>query len=144
LKLLLEIFRHPEWSTPRSTMGELYVGGKYECFTLELPKEFEGKENVSRKCCIPCGTYPVVLYDSPHNKCTVALLQRVPGRDAIEIHIANEPDEILGCIAVGQIRGRDYVGKSKAAFDLLMAKIKTSIKAGIPVEITISEERTKA
>lgn len=50
--------------------------------------------------CIPKGIYPWKKIFSPHNgECF--LLEDVPGRSMIEIHVANTMDELRGCIAPG-------------------------------------------
>lgn len=123
-----------------STQGELYVNGIYECFSLELKEKFEGQSNVHQKTCIPEGKYLIELYDSPHNKRLVPRLKNVPGRDEIEIHIANETNQLLGCIAVGHQRQDDTIWKSKEAFDALMAKIEPAIQAGQEVWIQMTSD----
>lgn len=132
------------WYSVKSVIGELFVNGTRECFAIELPELFQGKPNVSRRCCIPPGTYEIELYASPHNHRLVPLLRNVAGRDMIEIHIANRPEELLGCIGVGQTRGQDFIGYSKAAFDRLMSKISAAANAGESIEITISDERRES
>ncbi len=96
----------------RSLIGRLSIDGVYQCATLE---------NV--KLAIPEGTYPVIERWSEHNKANVLGLCDVPGRSDIEIHVANWPEQLLGCIAVGKIAGADSVSKSREAFDELMLKV---------------------
>lgn len=43
----------------------------------------------------------------------------VPDRTDILIHPGNFPSDTLGCILVGQTKGTDYIGESRAAFDKL-------------------------
>lgn len=48
------------------------------------------------------------------------MLNNVPGRSGIEVHSANTPDELLGCIAPGLSAGDNRVNQSRAAMaDLL-------------------------
>lgn len=54
-------------------------------------------ENNARK--IPAGIYPLSIYASPKFKRNVLLFSKVPKRSFIEIHIANKPEELEGCIA---------------------------------------------
>lgn len=78
--------------------GALYnETGRRECFTLELP----WRDNWDNVSCIPAGEYIAERYYSPKHKTVVFRLTNVPDRDFIEIHIANHPSELLGCIAVG-------------------------------------------
>jgi len=51
----------------------------------------------------------------------------VPGRSGIEIHPANTPDELLGCIAPGLSAGQDRVNKSRAAMADLLGLIQAQI-----------------
>lgn len=44
----------------------------------------------------------------------------VPNRTDIEIHPANYPSQLLGCIAVGESIDGDALGNSKSAFGHLM------------------------
>ena len=94
------------------TFGVLFTDSYFECFTLENTAKI-----------IPSGTYGITLYDSPHNKRIVPLLIGVPGREEIEIHIANYPHELEGCIAVGQSIGVDVIHQSTKAFLALMEKV---------------------
>ena len=126
----LELYRDPALSTNRSTGGDLYVDGVAECVTLELPRYFEGKENVHQKCCILAGEYHVGLYFSPHHQRLLPILLNVPNRDDIEIHVANKPEDLLGCIGVGQSRSNpDWIGGSKLAFDALFPEIQSAVNS---------------
>lgn len=95
--------------------GVLFVDSEYECWTIE---------NSTLK--IPEGEYKITLYPSPSLKREVPLLVDVPGRTYIEIHSANYPDELKGCIAVGVSRTNNYVMESRKAFDALMTKIRSA------------------
>lgn len=129
----LTVTRDPQ---SKSTPGLLDISGLFQCFTLELPKFFEGKENVPDKTCIPCGTYPVEIRYSEKHQCDKPWITEVPEREDIEIDVANDTGELLGCTAVGQYRMKnvkvgntvwpDWVGGSQLAFDALMAKLKTA------------------
>ena len=109
-----------------STMGLLDIMGLFQCYTLELPMLFEGQPNVPDKTCIPNGTYNVEIRWSPRHGFEVPWILGVPDREDIEIHPANLPDQLLGCIAVGQTRAKDEVGGSRLAFGALMDKLKTA------------------
>lgn len=109
-----------------STMGLLDIAGLFQCYTLELPMLFDGQQNVPDKTCIPNGTYNVEISRSPRHGFDVPWILGVPDREDIEIHPANDPAELLGCVAVGQTRAKDWVGQSQLAFGALMAKLKTA------------------
>src|SRR4029077_10061437 len=67
------------------------------CFTVENLKD-----------AIPAGTYPMEFTWSPEFNQTMPLVD-VPGRSAIRIHPANWPNQLLGCIAVGDKEEPDAV-----------------------------------
>lgn len=91
MSLTLERYIHGE----KATIGRLLTEtGAMVCYTLELPK-------TGLPCRIIEGIYRVAQYESPANKCRVWLLSGVPGRSFIEIHPANYPSELKGCIAPG-------------------------------------------
>lgn len=84
-----------------ATLGVLTFGD-FECYTLELPW-YNNAEDIS---CIPAGVYPASIRKSTHNNSKlghrVIWLDDVPGRSCVQIHIANRPTELRGCIAVGE------------------------------------------
>ena len=95
-----------------AVFGELYLDNNIECLTLERLSKL-----------IPPGTYPISFYFSPHNHLLVPLLNNVPGRTEIEIHPADTPDQLEGCIAVGTVHNQDSIANSRFAFTQLMSKI---------------------
>jgi len=131
-----------EWNTDNSTIGELFIDGQRECFTLEDPVRAGPK--ISGRTAIPEGTYKIIVSMSPRFRRELPLLMNVPGFSGVRIHSGNTSGDTEGCILVGEIRGDDSIGRSRLAFDLLFAKIQTAKKAGIPVEINISNESREA
>ncbi len=97
----------------RSKIGKLSIEGVYQCATLE-----------NAALSIPIGTYPVIVRWSEKHQRQVLGICDVPGRSDIEIHIANWPEELLGCVAVGKIACADSVSHSKEAFDELMDRFR--------------------
>ncbi len=95
--------------------------GSAECQTIERP----WAENAHGISCIPAGTYPVKLSFSPHHGFAVFGVEDVPNRSDIEIHAANLPTQLLGCVALGESRGtlngQDAVMASQSAVDTFMA-----------------------
>ena len=72
--------------TEKSTIGELYVNGKFECYTLE---DVERKEKVFGETAIDKGTYQVVVTYSNAFKQNMPLLLNVPKFQGIRIHSGN-------------------------------------------------------
>ena len=107
--------------TANSTMGELYLDGVQQCFTLEPPRD-------SGELVAP-GTYQAVMEMSPRFQTMTPHLKGVPGyqdngpHGPIEIHWGNYPGNTEGCCLVGMTQGRDFVGDSRAALEMLVAKL---------------------
>ena len=106
----------------KSTLGELFVNGERICDTLENPY-LDNKKNIS---CIPEGEYEVRLRyprESGTRDYLHLLIQEVPDRTFILVHIGNSPSETQGCVLVGLGTTQDYVNNSRLAMDLLMKEI---------------------
>ena len=94
------LYRHHQ--TADATYGLLVVPG-LRLFTMELP----WRDNELRNSCVPSGRYPCVLSESPRFGRQLYLLLQTEPRSGIRIHPANQPHEILGCIAPGLAITRD-------------------------------------
>lgn len=111
----LRLIRHKQ--TEWATFGRLYAhDGTEICVTCERPwvdKDADGKRDrgVSR---IAPATYTVKRrLDSPKHG-EVFELQDVPDATNIQIHAANWPTQLEGCIAVGSAFGEVTIGKVTA------------------------------
>lgn len=123
--------------TDKSTIGDLFVDGNFECATLELSCR---KKNDKGELAIPTGRYPVELTFSPKFNRIMPLINNVPGREGIRIHWANWPYQLEGCVAVGRFEPEiagDFISNSHATFDRLYPKIEVGLKQG-PVFIDIT------
>jgi|SRR5215831_8121482 len=109
LFLLRELYKEKD---PNALHGIMLLDGEFFCFTME---------NYVKK--IPSGIYDCEIYNSPRHHMEVILLKDVPNRSMIEIHIANFPKELEGCIAPGEFRGQGMVMNSKVTFDKLMQTV---------------------
>ena len=119
--------------TDRSTIGEIYLDGKFECYSLELTTRYIPNQ----KNCIPAGKYEMLMQYSTRFKMDTPHLQNVPGRTFIEIHPGNKPEDTEGCILVGQTISTDWVGSSRAAYKELIPKLEARLKLGkVYIEIT--------
>lgn len=119
--------------TDKSTIGELYVDGKLECYTLE---DVERQEKVFGKTAIPKGTYEVIMTMSNRFKKMMPLLLNVEGFTGVRIHSGNKAEDTEGCILLGQTRSIDFIGNSRKAIEKFYPKIKNALKQG-KVTITI-------
>lgn len=123
--------------TDVSTIGELLIDGKFECFTLEDLMRPAGAVKVPGRTAIPNGTYVVIVNRSPRFKRLLPRLLDVPGFEGILIHPGNTAADTDGCILPGRTKAVDFVGSSRAAFDVLYGKIKAAYDAGDKITITI-------
>lgn len=106
--------------TENSTIGELTIDGKFECYTLE-DKERDVK--IKGETAIPTGTYKVIINQSNRFKRLLPLLINVPNFEGVRIHSGNSNHDTEGCILVGMNRSVDYITKSRKAFELLFEKM---------------------
>jgi len=91
--------------TPFSISGEMTLNGKYLAWTLE-----------NAHLAIPAGTYEVELYPSPKFGRLMPRLKDVPGCPYCEVHWANMPSELEGCLGVGMMKGEDRIWNSREKF----------------------------
>jgi hypothetical protein len=99
-------------SGPQATTGTLTADGM-TFYTIEQP----WRDNQQDQSCVPAGVYSLIPYDSPRHGATWCLrnpLLYIMGCDAltsaeiavgcrnmVEIHAANWPEQLQGCIALG-------------------------------------------
>ena len=128
LKLVRDTF------TDESTMGQLYVDGKWQCYTLE-DKLRDVK--IYGETCIPYGTYEVVVTWSNRFKRQMPLLVDVPGFSGIRIHSGNDSHDTDGCILVGRTKAPNWVGESRLAFDAFFPHLQAACEYGkVYIEVT--------
>ncbi len=126
MKLLLKRIHR----TDVSTIGELYVDGVFECYTLE---DIERDVKIKSETAIPKGTYKIIVTMSNRFKRLLPLLMNVPNFEGVRIHSGNTNHDTEGCILVGQTRSKDFIGKSRKAFDKLFKKMQKA--KSITIEI---------
>lgn len=136
MTLYLELFRKE--LTDECTMGELFVGGKFQCYTLEDPVRRGPK--IPGQTAIPAGDYPLVLTYSEKFKRTLPLLESVPGFEGVRIHPGNTVADTEGCILVGEARGPNCLYRSRMAFRSLYDKLWKADKEGREMDIEINED----
>jgi GH24 family phage-related lysozyme (muramidase) len=126
--------------TPKSTIGELYIDGKFECFTLE---DRVRALKVPGTTAIPSGNYEVVVTWSNRFKRPLPLLMNVPNYEGVRIHTGNTDENTEGCLLVGKTKQRDFVGESRGAFSDLLPKIQEALQRE-KVFIDIEQENAPA
>jgi Family of unknown function (DUF5675) len=136
--MLIEIKR--DAFTDNSTIGELYIDGKYECETLEdVDRKLEaGGIKIAGKTAIPRGSYKLIIDHSERFDRDMPLLLNVNGFTGVRIHSGNTCEDTHGCVLVGEDRSPDWIGNSRVAFGDLFAKIKLAFAKGEPIEVVVS------
>ena len=93
------------------------------CLTLE-PAWRENEHDVS---CIPAGAYVARRFHSPKRGYDVFMLENVPNREAIELHVGNTSADTEGCILLGSnlgtVNGQPGITGSAAAFRRFMDRM---------------------
>lgn len=129
----MEIVVSRKTRTKTTTIGELSINGKFECYTLEdndrglvqsMPLEEIKQKKVFAQTAIPTGRYEVVITFSNRFQQYMPLLLNVPGFEAIRIHSGNTATDTEGCILLGQTLSADFIGNSRAAFRSFLPKIR--------------------
>jgi Family of unknown function (DUF5675) len=134
----ITIVRSKALSNSTGTFGHLFIDGVPFCATCEQAWN-DNKPNIS---CIPVGEYKLFPYDSPAHGPTVVFHNPalaiygtpstvpagVVGRTLCEIHNANWPFQLKGCVAVGSAiadiapNGQGVIS-SVATYQALMMKL---------------------
>ncbi len=115
----------------KSIIGEMTVDGIFECFTLE---DLERPVKIKGETAIPKGTYKVIINESNRFKRQLPLLLNVPGFEGVRIHSGNTNHDTEGCILVGQTRHKEFIGKSRKAFDKLFKKMQRAKDITISIQ----------
>jgi hypothetical protein len=136
-----------------STIGELSIDGKFECFILEdRDRGLDSSQTldeiksvkITAQTAIPTGKYSVIYTMSRRFGRMLPLLANVPGYDGIRIHAGNSPVDTEGCLLPGKRAEKDFVTDSRLAFNLLLDKITLPmLDRSLVIEVTRDEERWK-
>lgn len=126
---------------PNAIIGDLSVNGAHQCFTLELPLESDGLQNVQGKTAIPAGAYDLTIDFSNRFSRLMPHVLDVPGRSGIRIHYGNSDVNTEGCLLVGSTaEPPDWVGDSRLAFDAFFNLLSDALTQGEQARITITNE----
>jgi hypothetical protein len=133
-----------------STLGALYVGGKFSCFVLEDERRDVKVPGETR---IPAGTYDIRLrgWGGFHNRYMhrfdfhegMLELVGVPGFTDILIHCGNTDKDTAGCLLLGDgvhenVTTPGYLTGSETAYRRVYPSVALAIKNG-GARLTIEE-----
>jgi hypothetical protein len=139
----MEITVIRRWFMSECTIGELYIDGERECYTLEdRYREIAGMPTeewkVPGKTAIPQGRYDLIIDFSQRFQTTMPHILSVPGFTGVRIHCGNNAGDTEGCIILGRIKYENSVGESRLAYNAFMEELKDAIKQGEDVSIIIT------
>ena len=118
--------------TDKSTIGELYINGKFFCFTLEDkdrglqstdPLILINTKKIWGETAIPYGTYEVKLTMSNRFKRVLPILLNVKGYTGVRIHRGNTAEHSHGCPLVGYKKAYNTIFESTKAENDLMKEL---------------------
>lgn len=148
----ITVKRNP--SAQGATLGEMSIDGMFECYTLEpvtrepnpewtqriYPNmaDYVASWKIPNVTAIPRGCYQIIVDFSNHFGRDLPHICGVPGFEGVRIHPGNKAADTEGCTLVGQTKEGNLVFKSKAAFDILFAKIQAALAAGQEVWYTVT------
>lgn len=128
--MLLTLLRQPSWR--ETTLGQLWVDGAFECWSLEDQVRHAAK--VPGETAIPAGRYRVRMTWSKRFGCMMPLVEGVPGFEGIRIHPGNTAADTEGCILVGdRVVDAGRIAESRVAYERLVAGIEMTEECWIEV-----------
>ena len=141
-------------SSSESTLGLLFIDGKFQCYTLEdEPREIK----IKGKTRIPAGTYLLQLrrfgghherymakYGSSWHRGMLQVMD-VPNFTDILIHKGNKDDDTAGCLLVGDTANNNqtvdgFIGHSTLAYEAFYPIVRDAILNNEVVTITYIDE----
>ena len=119
------------------TIGQLFVNGAYECWTLE--DAVRSGPKVPGETAIPAGVYRVVIDQSARFGRAMPHVLDVPGFEGIRIHAGNTVRDTHGCPLLGCERVGAHLARSRVAFDAFMSKLQAALATGEEAWLDITE-----
>lgn len=132
-----------------STLGLLFIDGKFECYILEDEKR---EVKVAGETRIPAGNYELVLrrFGGKHGRYARSFdfhdgmieLKDVPGFTDVLFHIGNDEDDTEGCLLCGDgvnnnLTGDGFVSNSTIAYRRVYQKTLPLLQQGEKVFIEV-------
>ena len=135
----MELLVQRKPSNEECTLGELFVNGSHECYTLEDVIRETGamvsEWKVPGATAIPSGRYRVIITFSKHFGRDMPEVVDVPGFTGVRIHWGNEAADTDGCLLVGSECKASTILRSRVEFDHLFDLLESTISDGEEVWI---------
>lgn len=143
----MEIVIESKWLTHVSTISEMSIDGKKECFVLEDVVRPAGVK-VHGKTAIPAGEYDVKMTMSNRFKKIMPLVYNNP-KDlsvvdskgvswaGVRIHAGNTDEDTDGCLILGKNRLVNMVIDSRPVVASVYHQIETALAKGEKVKLKI-------
>ena len=123
------------WLIGDTTLGRLFVDGKFCCYTLE---DKVRNKKIYGQTAIPYGKYDVDITWSNHFNRKMPLIKNVKGFSGIRIHTGSTNKDTAGCLLVGkEITPDNKLKNSRVAFNELYSKIDNALNKDEKVTIKI-------
>lgn len=143
---MINLFLRRMYFKPDYTIGNLYVGDRFICNTLEdvvRDLNADGDLDDTEECkvygetAIPYGRYEIKVTYSPKFKRDLPLVVDVKHFTGIRIHRGNTAKDTSGCILVGENTEKGRVTNSAFHEKEIIAMLKAYIQAGETIYINI-------
>ena len=134
----------------KSSIGQFYIGGQYQCFTLEDKTREPDAPKVYGETAIPYGRYEITFrkeggmyadykerFKDIGNERGMLWIRNIPGFEWVLIHIGNYAKDTLGCILVGTQYEENAVLNSTIAYKKIYPIIADALSIGEKVFITV-------
>jgi len=139
-------------SGKESTLGAMFIEGKFVCYTIEDEKRSVKVYGETR---IPSGSYKIGFrkvggfhgrYRRKFPKFHMGMLQilNVPNFKYVLIHIGNKDDDTAGCLLVGDTANNNtmedgFIGSSRRAYKRVYLTVAQVLADSEPVWIHLSD-----
>ena len=137
----IKVVRHT--FTDKSTIGDLFIDDKWECYTLEdkvreNPVQSVDEWKIKGETAIPVGIYELIVDRSHRFQRQLPHILGVPGFTGVRVHAGNNDKNTEGCVLLGQNMKKNWIGKSRLAFDSFFEKLLEALAENKKVTLEIT------
>jgi len=137
----LELLLERAWYLPTRSIGRLFMGQAYECFTAE--DRIRTGKKIAAETAIPTGRWRVVATWSPKFKKVLPEII-VPGWSGLRFHGGHDEKDTAGCVLCGYSKDPEGIYESAPAAKAVNATIMAAFKAKREVWITVVNANPEA